>query len=174
MTVGIAILIFGVIFVCVMGALGAFEPSAPETSDEKSDRSRGDGEGLVMVGDPTHGFSDDEVDSAALKLVYGCPEGTSAWMGGTVEKNEAALAEVQRRRQQYVNYEPVRMRRAIMKWFDYYERQCRKKIEECRTYDADKERRERAEREEKGRARDRRVQELTDRLRDAKNPKGIL
>lgn len=94
------------------------------------------GYGAQCVADPLAGFTGDEIQSAALDILWNAGDRVStdpSWIGGTVERCDAALERIDRLRTKYSTYEPKRMRKAIEHWLDYYEREAREDRRDCET-----------------------------------------
>lgn len=108
---------------------------------------------------PSDDFTEDEYHKVALQIVVGRrpPEPRKSWSGGTAERCEAALDQLKIIRQEFQNHEPPKLRRHIMKWMDYYEREAQEALEDCRT---GKSRRELDEYRERMSREDRRAAEL--------------
>lgn len=83
--------------------------------------------------DPLAEFSDDEVESAALRVLKERPECRESWFGGTVAKCDETLAKIDELRGKYANIEPLRMRRAVIGWLDYFEHKARAARRDCET-----------------------------------------
>jgi len=81
--------------------------------------------------DPLAGFSDDEIQTAALDLVHPLPAGKPSWYGGTVKECDRALEQIVALRTKYAEYQPARMRRAILGWLDYAEREVMRDRADC-------------------------------------------
>lgn len=113
--------------------------------------------------DPTEGFTNDEVQRVALNYVYGkaAPAPDSFW-GGTLQRCDEADVRIARLRAEYATHEPRRMRRAILSWLDYYQRQ---NDEARRDIETGAKRREMDEYRARREAEDARAQDLRDRLR---------
>ncbi len=85
--------------------------------------------------DPTVHFSDDEVDTAALRLLRGrYPQIPHfAVTGATIEKCDQAQKQVDALRAEFSTYEPARMRRAIMEWMDFFDNEISETREDVAT-----------------------------------------
>jgi hypothetical protein len=68
--------------------------------------------------DPLADYSDDELHTAALRMVF--PGGTNRCHSVIACDREAA--NIAALRAKYADYEPLRMRRQIMRWLDYAQR----------------------------------------------------
>ena len=80
---------------------------------------------MGLFRDRLSNFSQDEIRNAALKIIWNerprIP--SKSWLGGTLESCDGADEQVVRLRHRYATYEPIRIRRAIMRWLDYFEAQ---------------------------------------------------
>jgi hypothetical protein len=108
----------------VLGSLGVFVFWCCQSSVHASASS---------APDPLAQFSDDELQTAALRVLDERPECHDSWFGGTVAECDAALQQVANLRVKYASYQPVRMRKAIMSWLDYFEHQAKESREDCVT-----------------------------------------
>lgn len=71
------------------------------------------------------GFSKDEISSAALDLIYSY--GLSTWggsLGGTLEKCNRVDEAIEKLRVKFKDYQPRRLRNAVIDWLDYYQDRC--------------------------------------------------
>ena len=86
--------------------------------------------------DELSNFTDDEVQTAALNVLYLAGDKVDtrrAIWGGTVAACNIALARIENLRKKYEDYKPTRMRKAILAWFDHFEYMVRQNLEDCRT-----------------------------------------
>lgn len=83
------------------------------------------------IGD--HGFSDDEWHSAALHMIYPVNSGHPSWFGGTVDGCRQALSGIDGLRMRYASLEPPRLRKHVMGWLDYFEKEARENLHDCET-----------------------------------------
>lgn len=83
--------------------------------------------------DPLSGFSDDELQTAALRIMPERISTQQSWIGGTVAQCDEALIRCALLREKYKDYSPPRMRKAIMGWIDHFEYMARKDREDCKT-----------------------------------------
>ncbi len=86
--------------------------------------------------DALSAFSNDEVQSAALGIIWDAGdrvETDASFWGGTVQRCDETLARLDQLREKYAAYQPPRMRKHIMAWFDYYERKARDNRRDCET-----------------------------------------
>lgn len=80
------------------------------------------------------GFSRDEIDRAALRLIHGrIPHCYPSYLGGTVRACDNALDIINDIRKEYENYSPPIMRQHVMKWLRYYENDIKGKRTDCET-----------------------------------------
>jgi len=77
------------------------------------------------------GFSKDAWSTVALRMLHGQYDTSSSWIGGTIDKCEAALKRIAEARIEYANLEPSRLRHEIMGWLDYYEKGARDNLADC-------------------------------------------
>jgi hypothetical protein len=87
-------------------------------------------------------MSNDDISNAALKIVWPLPSCSKSWIGGTVEQCEFAQKRLIERRKEFETLAPPWMRKAVMHWFDFSQREINEAMEDCRT---NKSRRERDE-----------------------------
>lgn len=74
-----------------------------------------------LADDPLAGYTYDDLNTAAWKLLTPNPTCDEAYLGGTVADCDSALVTVMAWRKQYANYQPKRMRDVIMSTLDYME-----------------------------------------------------
>lgn len=71
--------------------------------------------------DPTADFSDADISRAALEYVYGACSSSESWCGGTIAACDRSDEQIAAYRARYADFEPRRVRKAIMAWLDYYQ-----------------------------------------------------
>lgn len=64
-------------------------------------------------------------------MLHGQYDTSSSWIGGTVDKCEAALKRIGEARIEYAHLEPSRLRHEVMEWLDYYEKGARDNLADC-------------------------------------------
>lgn len=84
-------------------------------------------------------LSDDDIRIAALKIAMPLPDCSKSWAGGTVERCDIAMTRVSERRKEFDKFEPEWMRKAILRWFDFAERNIKEAREDCVTQASRKE-----------------------------------
>lgn len=72
--------------------------------------------------DPLSKFSNDEIRGAALDIVWPVTTPMSGYWGNTLADCDRAKAIVDGKRKKFADYEPARMRGAIMSWLDFEDR----------------------------------------------------
>lgn len=115
-----------------------------------------------VIHDPLAAYSHDDIESAALRILYPLPDARESWIGGTLEECDAADKRIEVLRGQYATYEPKRMRMAIFGWLDYATgktRKARQDIETTRSL------RELDDRRKKESARQSRIQDVLEALK---------
>ncbi len=70
--------------------------------------------------DPTDGYSDDELETAALAILRQLPH--CSFLSTDMSDWERNNQLYQQKRAEFANYPSRRMRRHIMQWIDYYEK----------------------------------------------------
>lgn len=112
--------------------------------------------------DPLAAYSDDELQTAALRVLKERPSCSKSWIGGTVKQCDDALEHIKWLRLQYENYEPRRMRKAVMDWLAFYEREALENRRDCETQ---KSRRDKDEYRKKNDAREKVTRSILDTLK---------
>lgn len=88
------------------------KPKNPIVNDSSSDSLRN--------------FSDEDLNLAALNIVWPLPQCRDSFWGGSLAQCDEAQAECDALREKYKAYEPIRMRKQIMGWITYAERNIKK------------------------------------------------
>jgi hypothetical protein len=76
---------------------------------------------------------DGAYQALALSIMTERPSCDPSWFGGTVEQCDRALSRIAELRVKYDKQGPPKLRRAILDWLDYFERQAREYREDCVT-----------------------------------------
>lgn len=99
--------------------------------------------------DPLSRFSNADLRHVALDIVWPVTPPMSAYWGDTLEKCDREQELVNAQRFEFENYEPARMRRAIMGWLDFCDRRIKEarrdietqaSVKRMKKYDAERER----------------------------------
>ena len=72
--------------------------------------------------DKLSSFSSDDVRRAALDIVWPVVTPMSGYWGNTIDDCDRAQVIVDAKRKKFADYEPPRMRKAIMSWLDFEDR----------------------------------------------------
>lgn len=78
------------------------------------------------------GFSREDINRAALKLVHGrVPYCFQSYLGGSVRACDDAMEVINDLREEYKNYKPDIIRKEVMGWLDFYENRNRDTRRDC-------------------------------------------